>query len=545
MSEITLFQAKKIVTMDRNRPEASHVAVRDGLILAVGGPDCADGWGVPRIDDRFAGKVMLPGLVEAHAHASAGGIWRYIYCGHYARPDPHGKVWPGVGSSEALIERLAAIEAETEGDGTPLVGWGFDPNFVAGRRLDKAHLDQVSRHRPVVVMHSNFHLLTANSVALEKAGMGRGGNIQGIVLGADGLPNGELQEFAAMGPVMQTAGVEFPDLTNSAEAIRAYGEVARLCGVTTVADLLSDLHEGEVDMLLNVTGDARFPVRYVPIMNAMAGKPEDEARRAVALRQRSTDKLRLGQAKLFTDGAIQGFTAMLKPPGYFTGEDHGMWNMTPAHFREAMIALHRHGVTTHIHTNGDAASEFATDVIEEAMRMHPGADHRHTLEHVQLADRAQFRRMRNLGICVNVFANHLYYFGDVHWARTLGPDRASRMDACADALEIFGGDFGIHSDAPVTPMAPLFTAWCAVNRLTEKRRLLGEAQRIPVADALRCITLGAAYVLKMDGEIGSIQTGKRADFCLLDDDPLAVPPEALKDIPVAGTVLGGLPTGDA
>jgi predicted amidohydrolase YtcJ len=119
------------------------------------------------------------------------------------------------------------------------------------------------------------------------------------------------------------------------------------------------------------------------------------------------------------------------------------------------------------------------------------------------------------------------------------------MDACADALEIFGGDFGIHSDAPVTPMAPLFTAWCAVNRLTEKRRLLGEAQRIPVADALRCITLGAAYVLKMDGEIGSIQTGKRADFCLLDDDPLAVPPEALKDIPVAGTVLGGLPTGDA
>jgi predicted amidohydrolase YtcJ len=94
-------------------------------------------------------------------------------------------------------------------------------------------------------------------------------------------------------------------------------------------------------------------------------------------------------------------------------------------------------------------------------------------------------------------------------------------------------------------MAPLFTAWCAVNRLTEKGRRLGEAQRISVADGLRCITLGAAYVLKMDGEIGSIQTGKRADFCLLGEDPLAVPPEALKDIPIAGTVLGGQPTGDA
>jgi predicted amidohydrolase YtcJ len=392
-------------------------------------------------------------------------------------------------------------------------------------------------------------MMTANSVALERAGLAEGGpevgGVEGIVRGADGLPNGELQEFAAMGPVMQVAGIDFADLTNSAEAVRAYGKVARLCGVTTVADLLSDLHEGEVDMLLNVTGAAQFPVRYVPMMNAMVGEPEDEARRAVALRGRSTGKLRLGAAKLFTDGSIQSFTAKVKAPGYFAGEDQGIWNMDPEHFRAAMITLHRAGVQTHIHTNGDAASEFATDVIEEAMRLAPGADHRHTLEHVQLADRAQFKRMRNLGICVNLFANHLYYFGDVHWGRTVGPDRASRMDACADALEIFGGDFAIHSDAPVTPMAPLFTAWCAVNRLSESGRRLGKAQRIPVVDALRCITLGAAYVLKMDGEIGSIQTGKRADFCLLDDDPLAMPPESLKDIPVAGTVLGGQPTGDA
>jgi predicted amidohydrolase YtcJ len=545
MSEITLFQAKKIITMDRNRPEATHVAVRDGVILAVGGPDCAEGWGAARLDDRFRDKVMLPGLVEAHAHVSAGGIWRYTYCGHYARTDPQGRVWPGVGTSDALIARLAEVDAAMENAEVPLVGWGFDPNSVTGSRLDKAHLDRVSRTRPVVVLHSNFHMLTANSAALEKAGLARGGNLEGILLGDDGLPNGELEEFAAMGPVMQATGVNFSDLSNNAEAVRSYGEIARLCGVTTVADLLSDLHDGEVDMLLNVTGEARFPARYVPMMNAMAGKPEDEARRAVALRARSTDKLRLGQAKLFTDGSIQSFTAKVKPPGYFRGEDHGIWNMTPEHFREAMIALHRAGVQTHIHTNGDAASEFATDVIEEAMRLAPGADHRHVLEHVQLADRAQFKRMRNLGICVNLFANHLYYFGDVHWTRTLGPDRASRMDACADALEIFGGDFAIHSDAPVTPMAPLFTAWCAVNRLTASGRRLGEAQRISVADALRCITLGAAYVLKLDGEIGSIQTGKRADFCLLDEDPLTVPPEALKDIPVAGTVLGGQPTGDA
>ena len=543
MSMITVYRARKILTMDGNNPTATHAAVRDGRVLAVGGPDCAEGWGEAVLDDRYAEQVMMPGLVEAHAHVSAGGVWRYAYCGHYARTDPSGRVWNGVSTAEALIDRLKAVAAETA-PGAPVVGWGFDPNFLPPPRLSKAQLDQISTEHPVVVLHSNFHLLTANSLALSKAGLSEGSNIQGVMRGVDGRPSGELQEFAAMGPVMEVAGVNFRDLSD-ASAVCAYGQVARQCGVTTAADLLSDLDCAEVDMLQRVTAEAGFPIRYVPIMNAMRGQPEAEAERAVVLRRRSTDKLHLGRAKLFTDGAIQGFTAKLNWPGYFTGEDHGILNMTEEHFRAAMIALHKAGVKTHIHTNGDWASAFATDVIEEAARLAPAADHRHTLEHVQLADRAQFKRMRALGICVNLFANHLYYFGDVHWTRTLGPDRARRMNAARDALEIFGGDFAIHSDAPVTPMAPLFTAWCAVNRLTETGRRLGDSQQIPVEDALRCITLGAAYVLKMDGEIGSIQTGKRADFCVLDRDPTAAPPEELKDVAVLDTVLGGVPTSEA
>ena len=91
----------------------------------------------------------------------------------------------------------------------------------------------------------------------------------------------------------------------------------------------------------------------------------------------------------------------------------------------------------------------------------------------------------------------------------------------------------------MTPIGPLFTAWCAVNRLTSSGRTLGEAEKISVADALRAITLGAAYTLKLDEELGSIDVGKRADFAILDDDPLAVPPAKLKDVGVWGTMLGG------
>lgn len=523
--------------MDRNCPVATHVAVKNGLIVGVGGSDCGTGWGPVTRDDRFADKVMMPGLIEAHAHVSAGGVWRFSYCGHYPRTDPDGTEWSGVADYDALIARLRAVAAQTP-PGEPVVGWGFDPNFLEGRRLDRHHLDQVSTEHPVAVVHSNFHLLSANSAALAKAGLDAGSNIEGVMRDADGVPSGELLEFAAMGPVMAVTSVDFSALAD-AGAVRAYGKVAQNCGVTTVADLLSDLHDDEVTMLTRVTGDAAFPARYVPIMNAMKGDPEAEAARAIALRARSTQKLDLGRAKLFTDGAIQGFTADLKAPGYFTGTDHCLWNMERAHFAEAVKALHRAGVKTHIHTNGDAASEAAIEVYEKALLDTPDADHRHVLEHVQLADLAQFKRMRALGLCVNVFTNHVHYFGDLHWTRTLGPDRSRRMDAARDAWEVFGGDFAIHSDAPVTPMAPLVTAWIAVNRLTLTGRQLGHSQQITVPQALHAITLGAAYVLKLDDRIGSIQCGKRADFTVLDGDPLEIHPVHLRDIPVVGTVLGG------
>ena len=148
------------------------------------------------------------------------------------------------------------------------------------------------------------------------------------------------------------------------------------------------------------------------------------------------------------------------------------------------------------------------------------------------------RRMARLGICANLFANHLCYWGDQHCALTMGRERAERMDATGTAKRL-GVPFAIHSDAPVTHLAPLFTAWCAVNRVTASGRVLGEAERITVPDALRAITLGAAFTLKLDTEIGSIETGKRADFAILEDDPLAVEPAALKDVAVWGTVVGG------
>jgi predicted amidohydrolase YtcJ len=537
MSKATVYRARKIITLDRTRPEATHVAVRDGLILAVGDADCAAPWGEYQIDERYRNAVLMPGFVEGHAHMMTGAMWSYVYAGYQDRIDPSGRKWEGLTDIAGVMAGLKRALAELPAD-KPLVGWGFDPIFLPTERLNRRHLDQVSMDRPVIVMHSNFHLMTVNSAALAVAGYDRKTNAAGVARFEDGEPNGELQEMAAMFPVMRRLGIDFRSMARTELAMRNFAKTAMRVGVTTSTDLFNELPENDIATLIRVTGDEDFQLRVVPALNGVVEPAEKVAQRVTELRQRSTDKLRLGDVKLMADGSIQGYTGRLKWPGYITGHANGIWNTPPDRLKEQIVYLHGAGVHMHIHVNGDEASEAALDAIEEAQARHPRFDHRHTLQHCQMADDAQFRRMAALGVCVNLFANHIWFFGDQHYEVTMGPDRAMRLDACASALR-HGVPLAIHSDAPVTPMGPLHVAWCAVNRLTPSGRVLGENQKISVEAALHAITLGPAFTLKLDGEIGSIEIGKKADFAVLGEDPLTVPPVELKDLPVLGTVMGG------
>jgi hypothetical protein len=524
--------------MDPRRPVVTHVAVRDGRILGAGTLAEVASWGDYVLDDRFASLVLMPGMVEGHAHAMAGGIWRYAYVGHIDRVSPDGHRWPAIHDNAAVIERLRAVQSAMTSDG-PLLGWGLDPLFLKGSRLTRHDLDEVSRDRPVIILHSNGHLATANSAALRMVGYDENTRVTGVIMGDDGSPNGELQEMAAMLPLLRRVNFDVDGISAGSTATLAYAESARRAGVTTIADLGRFLSDADVSGLLEMTGRPDFPVRLVPALwaHAQLEKVIDDARR---LRKQSTDKLHMGQVKIVADGSIQGFSARLKWPGYYRSSQQGIWNVAPETLNDMVRTLNAAGIQIHIHVNGDEASEAALDAFELALAQNPRPDHRHTLQHCQMADTAQFRRMKTLGLCVNLFSNHTYYFGDKHYEVTVGPERAERMNACGTALAL-GVPLAIHSDAPVTPLGPLFTAWCAVNRRTESGRLLGEAERISVQQALEAITLGAAYTMKLDHEIGSITVGKWADFAVLADDPLSVAPDALNQIEVVGTVLAGRP----
>jgi len=534
----TIFPARKIITMNPSRPLATHVAVRDGRILGAGALDELAGWGPYTLDDRLANKVLMPGLVEGHSHLMEGAFWRFVYCGFFDRRDPDGTVWPGAKSLEAVLQRLGDAQAALPDATTPLAGWGFDPIYFDNRRCVREDLDRVSTTRPVGMIHASAHIINCNSAALAAIGWLRASiDHPGVPLGADGLPTGELKGPEAMMQVAAVLGMDRAVLAGDEAALQLFSRLCVRAGVTTATDLASPLPDTAVDMMLRVTAGDDFPTRIVPLLRLM-GAPAEGVERAAALRQRSSDRLRLGRIKMVADGSIQGFSARLRWPGYYNGAPNGLWYMAPEQMGQALgLALQR-GLQIHTHTNGDEATELLLDLMEQALREQPTPDHRFTLQHCQLADAAMYRRMKALGMCVNLFANHHFYWGDEHYRLTVGPERATRMNACATALAS-GVPFAIHSDAPITPLGPLFTAWCAVHRLTASGRTLGEHERIGVADALRAITLGAAYTLKLDGEIGSIECGKRADFCVLDDDPLAVPSLALKDLPVWGVVQDG------
>ena len=534
----TIYQAKKILTMSATRPVATHVAVRDGKILGAGTLEELERWGDYRLDTTFADKVLMPGLVEGHAHSFEGLTWDDTYVGWFDRRDPDGRTWDGVRTIDALVDRMTAANAAAPGTDV-LVGWGLDPIYMGNTRVTRADLDRISTDRPILIVHASGHMYSLNSRAFEMLNMLKPGmNAEGIPLADDGLPMGELRGLELMVPASVKLGYDRMARQQTPGCMDAFARLCVRAGVTTCADLARMLDDDQVAALLRDTGAKDYPVCIVPYMHINGRTTDDLFAFLKKIIPQSTDRCQFGAIKAHADGSIQGFTGRLNWPHYQNGAPNGMWYVTPEKLGEVYERALEAGILVHTHTNGDEASQLAIELVEGALKKHPSFDHRFTLQHCQMATQAQFRKMKSLGMCVNLFANHHFFWGDEHYKYTVGPERAERMNACRTALDT-GVPMAIHSDAPVTPLGPLFTAWAAVTRRTASNRVQGTGERITVPEALEAITLGAAFTMGMDHLVGSIEAGKRADFCVLEADPLEADAETLKDIPVWGTVQGG------
>lgn len=205
-----------------NRPETTHVAVRGDRILGTGTLEELTGFGEYQLDETFADKVLMPGLIEAHSHVTGGGMWQFPYVGYYDRPDHTGKVWKGCRSFDDVVSALQAVEREMTDPHAPLIAWGVDPIYFGSEKLGREHLDRVSTTRPVAVIHMSIHLMGANTAALHDCGIFDDCQIEGVVKNQDGTLHGELVEFAAMGPILNKYG--FWDELTTEIAIANFGQ---------------------------------------------------------------------------------------------------------------------------------------------------------------------------------------------------------------------------------------------------------------------------------------------------------------------------------
>jgi predicted amidohydrolase YtcJ len=395
----------------------------------------------------------------------------------------------------------------------------------------------VSTTHPVAIVHVSGHLASVNSLALEYQGLDRDSpDPDGGVMRRD--PEGELTG------VLEENAMQFVNdrtLTPSPiESFRILLEGNRRAiaqGVTTVQSGSTPANLISLFQWMGRLGLVDPRVVVWPAMEVADAALDGE----MTLPDAKGPDVWVGAIKLIADGSIQGYTGYLSEP-YFVppGDDpsfRGYPRIAPDELRERVTRYHAAGMQVAVHGNGDASIDDILDAFEYAFEAHPREDVRPIIIHAQMTRPDQLDRMAELDVVPSFFSLHTYYWGDRHRRLFMGPERAARMSPAATALAK-GVRFTIHCDAPVVPLEPLRLVWSAVNRRTRSDFVVGPEERIEPMQALRAVTIDAAYSMFLDEELGSLEVGKFADLAILSGSALA-DPAAIDRLEVLETIRGG------
>ncbi len=510
-----------IVTMDDGLLSVEAVLVQDGRIRAVGAyktlRQCAPDAELMDLE----GNALLPGFIDAHSHFFGTASARLQLSLKEAE------------SFDDIVEALEGyIASNHPKPGEWIVAKDYDHNGL----LEKRHptrelLDKVSLNHPIVLQHQSGHLGVMNSAALEMLGIHKdtippeGGTI--------GVEQGELTGYLAENAFVQAIRkIPLAKLDDLMEAVaQAQAEYASY-GVTTV-------QEGMMVKDLATLYKAYLEQNSFYLDVVVYPSPEEmqEVKAILPQLSRTYNKhLRLGGYKIFLDGTPQGKTAWLTKPYVGEGDDCGAPVMEDRQVLSALELAAAEDMQLLAHCNGDAAADQLLRCVAKVEKTYPNFyQTRPVLIHGQILRSDQLPVMKKLGVIPSFFAAHVYYWGDVH-AENLGMERAQHVSpaAAANKEEI---PFTFHQDSPVIPPNMLETLWCAVNRKTKRGQMFQEA--VNVSTALKAVTINAAYQYHEETEKGSITPGKRANLVVLDQNPLTVPVETLKDIRVLQTICDG------
>lgn len=515
----TVYYNGTILTMEEGCPTAHAVTEQDGQITAI--DSCAFSENNTRYVD-LKGAVMLPAFLDPHSHFSG-----------YAAAQLQVPLEEAVSFEEIIDKIRTYIHAHQIPAGSWVTGKGYDHNLLAEHAHPTASvLDQAAPDHPVMLAHQSGHMGVFNTAALRLLDVtAQTPSPQGgLIAKENGNPTGYMEENAF---IQYQKKVPMASLEDLAHAYTVIQDKYASYGITTVqegmlASQLLPLYQILLQnnlLKLDLVGYADAKEAYT-ILPALA-----EYRRVYR------NHFKLGGLKIFLDGSPQGRTAWLRAP-YAQSTDYcGYPTLTDEEVAYYVRLAAREDLQLLAHCNGDAAAAQYLHACSEIDN--EGYDIRKirpVLVHGQLLGPDQLPELKRLGIIPSFFAAHVYHWGDVH-IQNFGLERASRISPAASALNQ-GVPFTFHQDTPVIEPDMLETIWCSVNRITKSGIRL-DAEAIPVQEALKAVTINAAFQYFEENEKGSIRPGKRADFVILDKNPLTVPSMELKNIRVLQTIKDG------
>jgi predicted amidohydrolase YtcJ len=540
---MTIYVASEVITMDEDKPRATAVAVAGRRILGVGSKSDMlklAGQRSVSVNVLFADKIIVPGLIDQHLHPLLSALTlssEIISIEDWVLPE---KTVKSAKNHEDYIRRLTNAEAAIVDPDKLLLSWGFHHYFHG--KLTRIQLDSISSSRPIIVWHRSAHEFILNTAALESVGVN-----EALVVTL--APEIQKQINFAEGHFWERGAFEFllaklmPAIASPERLLKGLQfteNYLHSSGVTTSAEPGGST--GMYNIQVAVLGDAQTPFRFyfIPDGRTLAGLYSgqnliDETEKQLSQATGNTAFLPK-QVKLFSDGAI--FSQLMQMTEGYTDNHHGEWMMEPAVFANTFKTYWDAGYQIHIHQNGDAGLEMVLDNLEENLQRNPRFDHRTTIVHFGFATEEQVARISRLGAIVSANPYYPIALADRYGEMGVGPKRSDLMVRLGDVGRA-GVSFSFHSDMPMAPAQPLFLMWSAVNRMTPSGRVAGPNQRVSVQQALRAVTIDAAYSLRLEQEIGSIKTGKLANFTILDNSPFSVNPLEIKDIGIWGTVLEG------
>ncbi|MFC8515739.1 amidohydrolase [Streptomyces sp. NPDC057257] len=506
----------KVRTLDPARPYATAVAVRDGVIAAVGEEADVRDWRGPGTEVvTLQGAYLVPGLVDAHSHP----VWGL-------------EMATGVDLSGVQdVQGLRAAVAGAERIDGWVIGYGLDHNAFEGRPVDRALVEDVlPTGTPAFLRLYDGHSALATGPALAAAGVHGPrpfAQRSEVVCDATGRPTGHLVEHAAMALVTEV----MPRESYTTRRSRLLELLSAMAATGLTGAHVMDA--GDRELIESVARETVLPVRLRFAPWCMPGVDEAGLEELIAAQGRGGRHWEVAGVKFFMDGTVEGGTAWLEHADCHGQGTEAFWP-DPEAYAAAVRHLHAAGVPTATHAIGDAAVRHVLDVVAG---LGPGARGRHRIEHIETAPDALLPRFAELGVAASMQPPHTGYTradGTDEWSRRLGTERSAHAWRLRD-LRDAGATVALGSDWPIAHYdvrAVLATARTPRGAASGRGGLTG-------LEALEGCTSHAARAAGEGDRAGRIAVGYRADLTALGLDPVEAPADEVAESPVTLTVTGG------